>query len=147
RILGLQLGGWGISVRAGSSGIEALSCLHSEEILELALLDMQMPMMDGRELAGRIRALPGRENLPLVMLSSLGRSEAEVASIGFAAHVCKPVKSSALYEILSTLFSSGPDRSVDFSPGTPRELNLVQPPSALAPRTAALRVLLVEDNI
>jgi CheY-like chemotaxis protein len=42
---------------------------------DVAVLDMQMPDMDGVMLAREIRTLPGGDKLPLILLSSLGQRE------------------------------------------------------------------------
>jgi CheY-like chemotaxis protein len=63
---------------------------------------MQMPDMDGAMLAAEIRRLRQPAELPLVLLSSLGRRE-ETAHL-FAANLTKPVKPSQLYDVLAKLF-------------------------------------------
>ncbi|MBL9203753.1 MAG: response regulator, partial [Opitutaceae bacterium] len=72
RILRLQAERWGMSATEAASGPAALQALLSEAACDVAILDMQMPDMDGLELAARIHALPHRTNLPMVLLSSAG---------------------------------------------------------------------------
>src|SRR5690606_14690780 len=57
------------------SGPAALALLDAGESYDFAILDMQMPDMDGLTLAHRIRERVSAERLPLVLLSSLGLSD------------------------------------------------------------------------
>jgi CheY-like chemotaxis protein/HPt (histidine-containing phosphotransfer) domain-containing protein len=61
---------------------------------------MQMPDMDGIELARAIRGVPTARDLPLIMLTSLGRRDPGVDEMGFAAFLNKPIKSAALHDAL-----------------------------------------------
>jgi signal transduction histidine kinase len=58
RILSLQTSKWGMQPRAASSGEQALAWLRAGEKFDFAILDMQMPGMDGLMLAQEIRKLP-----------------------------------------------------------------------------------------
>src|SRR5207253_612536 len=66
RILTLQARKWGMLPRDVESGKQALDLLRQNDPFDLALLDMQMPEMDGMRLAQEIRQLRGREALPMV---------------------------------------------------------------------------------
>ncbi|MDB6079962.1 MAG: hypothetical protein JWO82_3709 [Akkermansiaceae bacterium] len=72
RILCLQGQRWGMVTHEASSGEEALDFLNSRTRPDVAILDMQMPGMDGLELAEKIQANPRLYSLPLIMLSSAG---------------------------------------------------------------------------
>jgi PAS domain S-box-containing protein len=139
RILTLQGEGWGMHVRAASSGGEALKWLVQGDPFDLAVLDMQMPAMDGLELATQIRRYRTADELPLVLLTSLGRRESELAANQFAAYLTKPIKAAQLYEALSKILS-----------GSSSVAAKAAPVSALDPRMAErlpLRLLLAEDNV
>jgi len=71
RILSLQLEAWDIAPAAYLEAPRALEALAGPERFDAAILDMQMPFMDGLEAARRIRETPGREGLPLILLSSI----------------------------------------------------------------------------
>jgi CheY-like chemotaxis protein/HPt (histidine-containing phosphotransfer) domain-containing protein len=124
-----------------SSGAEALSLLRQGEEFDLAILDMQMPEMDGLTLATQIRQQPRCQELPLVMLTSVGRQHAEIhaAKINFAAFVNKPIKQSQLYNILIQVFGGKPLKLTQ-----PRYTVKIDP--GLAQRQP-LRILLAEDNV
>jgi len=63
-------------VKAVETGAEALAMLSGDETFDVAILDMQMPGMDGSMLAIEIRKLRSADQMPLVLLSSLGDREA-----------------------------------------------------------------------
>jgi CheY-like chemotaxis protein len=139
RILTLQGEGWGMHVRAASSGAEALKWLGQGDPFDLAVLDMQMPAMDGVQLATQIRMHRTAEELPLVLLTSLGHRESELATNQFAAYLTKPIKAAQLYEVLSKIAG-----------GSPSITTRVAPVSAIDPHMAErlpLRLLLAEDNV
>lgn len=110
-ILHHYLTAWGMhseSVEGGAQGLAVLRIAadHSQSY-DLALLDHQMPEMNGLELARAIAADPSWASLTLVMLSSLGqRSDVEAADYPhIAAWLSKPVRQSQLFDCLATLFS------------------------------------------
>ena len=141
RILMLQTQMWGMLPRAAASGEEALGWIRDENPFEVVILDALMPGMDGAAVAREIRKYRSPRNLPLVMLTSLGRhSEFENSMRGeFAAFLTKPLKPSHLYDALINIFSEASDHSVASAPGSP----VAQKADGFVP----LRVLLAEDNV
>ena len=89
-----------------ASGPEALAAIQRSGPFDIAILDVQMPEMDGITLAHEIRRLYSAENLPLVGLSSVGQRSAEIAGAGFASMLTKPIKQSQLYNVLADVFTS-----------------------------------------
>ncbi|MEG3895021.1 MULTISPECIES: response regulator [unclassified Microcoleus] len=110
QILTLQAQSWGMVARASASARLALDWLAAKEVFDLAVLDMQMPEMDGLALAAQIRQYPDCEKLPLVMLTSIGRQEINTAAIevDFAAFLNTPIKQSQLYNVLINIFGEQP---------------------------------------
>jgi len=102
---------------------------------DLAILDIQMPEMDGITLAREIRGLRNGARLPLVALSSLGRPDAEETP--FAAFLTKPIKQAQLYDTLAGLFA---DRPVSV-----RGREMGSEFDAQLGRRVPLRILLAED--
>jgi two-component system, sensor histidine kinase and response regulator len=142
RILEEMLASWRMKPHLAASGRTALEALEraasAGEPFQLVLLDGMMPGMDGFELAERIRRLPHGAEVPLMMLSSAGRSQdsARGARLGIAHSLIKPVKQSDLLNaILEVLDSSAPE------PAPPEEGDGAPP--AGPPR----RILLAEDGI
>jgi len=120
-ILTRQLLSWGMIPCAINSGPEALSWLCRGEQFDLAILDMQMPEMDGLSLAAEIHKQPQCQKLPLVMLTSLGRlqrTDVQAVDVDFAAFLNKPIKQSQLYNLLSRILveQSVKMRQPQFSP-------------------------------
>jgi len=139
QVLNLQTQAFGMTSVEAESGEEALLILRGEEPFDLAILDMQMPEMDGITLAAEVRKLPGGEDLPLVMLSSMGhfdRPDSSWRSL-FVACLNKPIKQSQLYNLLVGIF----DEKVQLpSPSLPSESEV-----KLGDRLP-LKILLAEDN-
>ena len=135
KIVERQLEGAGMVVRVVGSGEEALGRLERGEKFDVAVLDMQMPGMDGAELAEAIHWRKGYEQLPLVLLTSLASREA--GSNGFSAYLSKPVKSKQLQRVLAQLLAGKPELKEEEKVKIDRELARRHP----------LKILLAEDNV
>ncbi|HET6846434.1 MAG TPA: response regulator, partial [Anaerolineales bacterium] len=98
RILALQVKGWGMAYQATQSPVEALEWIRSGEPFEMALIDRQMPELDGPQLAAEIRRLRDEKTLPLVLLSSI-RDDPSADDL-FVASLLKPIHPSRLYDTL-----------------------------------------------
>jgi PAS domain S-box-containing protein len=135
RILGDLARKWDMVPVALEHPAEALERLRRGEVFDVAILDMQMPVMDGAMLAAEIRQRRLAADLPLVLLSSLGRRE-ETAHL-FAANLTKPVKPSQLYDALAKIFWRSGDPAA-----APAEA-----PAGTGPEACFMdRILLAEDN-
>jgi len=142
RILEEMLASWRIRPVLADSGDAALAALERAATagapFQFVLLDVMMPRMDGFELAERIRQLPCGAAVPLMMLSSAGRSEdsARAARLGIARSLIKPVKQSDLLNaILEVMDSTGPEAAV------------ADPGDRAQPSGQPRRILLAEDGI
>ncbi|HEX2899214.1 MAG TPA: response regulator, partial [Bacteroidia bacterium] len=145
-ILFHQLAAWKIEQGSAADGYEALKALRAAaaagEPYHLAVLDMQMPGMDGLMLAGEIKQDPLIADTRLIILTSLGRrmTKAEYQAAGIEAYLVKPVKQSKLFDCLVEVMGAGSN-------------DVILTPSASAPSHAPLsdlssaRVLLAEDNL
>lgn len=132
---------WQMRSVTAASGAEALELLQQNSSFDLAILDMQMPAMDGLMLATHIQALPGSAQLPLVMLTSMGNSEhlTQQEQSRFAAFLNKPVKPAQLYATLTHLFQAQPPLELQSSPDPQVSLE--------SAAKQALRILLAEDHL
>jgi PAS domain S-box-containing protein len=104
-ILTLQAQSWGMLPSAYASGQEALVQVQADVPFDVAILDMQMPEMDGLMLAEQIQRHRDAQALPLVLFTSLGRQEVNTQGVEFAALLHKPIKPSQLYNALLALFA------------------------------------------
>jgi PAS domain S-box-containing protein len=134
-----QTASWGMTPLAVSSGKEALDLLMNGELYDAAILDMQMPEMDGMSLTEEIRKLARYKTLPLIMLTSLGFRPSEAGSSEFAAYLTKPIKPSQLFEALVYVLTDQP-RSVTQKRAVPAIDRLLG-------ENHPLRILLAEDNV
>jgi signal transduction histidine kinase len=79
--------------------------LAREEAPQLALVDLGLPILDGYELIGRLRNLPGLHSLPAIAVTGYGQAsdKAKSHAAGFDRHVVKPVGLEDLRSLLATL--------------------------------------------
>src|SRR5215216_4935513 len=127
---------WEMLVEVVERPTDALARVRRGDPFDVAVLDMQMPEMDGLELAREIRRYRDQNALPLLLLTSMGRlAEARGAS-EFAAQLVKPVKSSQLHDALVRLLAAG---TAPVSAPGPRE-------DGSRSAVASLRLLVAEDN-
>jgi signal transduction histidine kinase/DNA-binding response OmpR family regulator len=139
RILIKQTASWGMLPTAVESGQEALEILRQGQKFDLAILDMLLPEMDGFTLAKEIRKYRSEEELPLMMLTSMGRSKSRKDDVKMAAFLAKPIKPSNLYDAMNTVLADQPhvESEEDTQPRMDR----------LMAATYPLRILIAEDNL
>jgi CheY-like chemotaxis protein len=138
-ILNLQTQGWGMVPRDTSVPAEALAWLRQGEAFDVALIDHQMPDMDGPTLGSEIKRL--RPQLPLLLVSSLGQREAGGKPECFAAFLLKPIRASQLYDALVGILA-GEDRRARKEEGPARSEFDAEMGTRLP-----LSILLAEDNV
>ena len=140
-ILELQCRNWGMITRVAASGKEALKWIKSDDPFDIAILDMQMPEMDGVELSKEIRKIRTRDELPLIMLTSVGKQELDVETVKqiFTSFVSKPIKQSQLFNIILDAFTNKKDKA---------DKKAIEPETEIETyNTLPLRILVAEDNI
>ncbi len=105
--MGRLLAREGYHVMVAKDGMEALQLLQ-ETLPDAVVLDIEMPRMDGFELARNIRNDPRTAHLPLVVVSSRTAEKHRklAAEIGVNAYLGKPVQDEALLENLSALLAA-----------------------------------------
>ena len=103
RLLDAVLTPRGHRVITAASGQEALALLESEDV-DIVLLDIVMPEMDGHEVCRRIRSAPATEFLPVVMITASG-TEQRLAALESGADdfVTKPFDKSELLARVASL--------------------------------------------
>jgi signal transduction histidine kinase/DNA-binding response OmpR family regulator/HPt (histidine-containing phosphotransfer) domain-containing protein len=154
RILELQATGWGMIATAAADGraaLDALQSAHSAGLpFDLAILDLQMPEIDGLQLAAMIKAIPDLAAMPLVILTSLGQRGHAAAAVeaGVAGYLTKPVRQGHLEQCLATVLAGGSTVGVGHAEGRDRSSrSLVTRHSLIEARShGRAHVLLAEDN-
>ncbi|MFN7954263.1 MAG: response regulator [bacterium] len=125
-----------------SSPREALARLDRGEPFDLALLDFQMPEMDGASLGAAIRARRDARSLPMALLTSMssGGNEARARGVTFEGYLTKPIKPSALLEVVTALVTG------TVPAGRARDGAVTATVDPELARRHPLRILLAEDN-
>lgn len=131
--------GWQMSPFALSSGQEVLEKLKEGVDIDVALLDMKMPTMDGVTLALEIRNLPKFDALPIIILSSVNQQQNITLNQTGIIMLNKPIKQSSLCSALSKVFGKSPTKEHG---KVPKLLELDKE----KPSFFALSILLAEDN-
>lgn len=164
-VLQEQLRVWKMRIGSCASAFEALRVLREAQAIgdpyQMAILDYQMPEMDGEMLGQALKSDPLLHDIPLVMLSSLGHESDirdRLRKIGFAAYLVKPARRSELLSTLTTVWEAHCNH---------RPADLIKPDPVKAPQPipeaheasgpeapgetrrpfAGTHVLLTEDNI
>jgi signal transduction histidine kinase/CheY-like chemotaxis protein/HPt (histidine-containing phosphotransfer) domain-containing protein len=148
-ILVRQLTAWSLRTSESADGPTALRelarALGENDPYQIAVIDMQMPGMDGETLGRMIKADQRLASVRMVMLTSLGTQgdTLRLEAIGFAAAATKPTR---LHELKAVLLQALTDRGAATSsaPTVARPLATVDSNLFLGRRA---RILLAEDNI
>jgi PAS domain S-box-containing protein len=143
QVLMTQLRAWGFRAREAADGPSALAVLREARekgiFFRVAIMDMQMPGMDGVALAQVIQHEPAYAAMRLILLTSMGHTgeSRRFKQAGFSAWLPKPVRASALFDVLhETLFVQAAQPAAEALASEVRTPVL----------SDASRILLVEDN-
>jgi two-component system sensor histidine kinase/response regulator len=145
-VLKEQLMSWECRHHEVAGGTEALNVLRlavaDKDPFEIAIIDMQMPEMDGATLGQKIKQDPELESTKLIMMTSLGErgDVRRFKRIGFTAYLTKPVKQSQFYNCLAMISGSQIEISQD------RSSRMVTRHSIAEYQKRRVRILLAEDN-
>ncbi len=92
----------GIKVLVGKNGKEAIEHLNKNPDLDLALMDIMMPEMDGYEATGKIRNQERFKNLPIIALTAkaMKGDRAKCIEAGANDYLAKPVDTNKLISML-----------------------------------------------
>jgi CheY-like chemotaxis protein len=143
---------WAMVAGNAASGHDALAAMRrgaaEKRPYKVAIIDAEMPGMDGAALAHAIRSDPLLAKAKLLLMSPVGESAACAASrrVEFDGWLTKPVRPSYLHESLSTLLESG-------SPSAETREHETMPHSSHIKGFATdssrnpMRILVVDDNL
>jgi CheY-like chemotaxis protein len=136
-ILSGQLEQWNLKPMLARTPQNALDLLSTGKQFDLAIIDMQMPDMDGVQLTERIKA--NHPELPIVLLSAAGSDASRNHQNLFSSVTTKPVKQSTLFRhILGALGKQ--ERTL------PKENNNKQKLDVKFSEHYPLHILIAEDN-
>ncbi|MEH2198027.1 response regulator [Nostoc sp.] len=152
---------WGMFVDQAASasiGLKAIQeAAKQKNLYDIAVIDMQMPEIDGLTLGEQIKANSAIAGLPMIMLTSTNqRDEIQRAlKIGFAAYLVKPVKPSRLLDTIMTILGTQLEQEESELRGQKLILKNYEnnsnnhSPSFRLPTydSHKLRILLAEDNL
>jgi len=101
----------GCEVTQAGNGLEAVRILQSED-MDLVLMDIQMPVMDGVEATRRIRAeqsLGGKARIPIIAVTAFAMSgdRERFLDAGMDDYIPKPVSMTTLVEAMDRVTQSG----------------------------------------
>ena len=136
---------WGCIPVEAEDGFEALELLKDSTsatgFFDLILTDVQMPGMDGFELVRNIRKIEAFTDIPIIILTSLGRpgDGNKCRDMGIAAYLTKPVRRDDLHQIILSVLGSFPQAMEDKPP------NLITKHTLAEDNRKNGKILLVED--
>ncbi|HEY1662965.1 MAG TPA: response regulator [Verrucomicrobiae bacterium] len=139
-ILDEMLTSWGMNVIKATNAFEAMAEAkkRSQHGFSLVITDANMPGADGFELAQWLRQDAAHKNSKIIMLTSSGRADdaERCRELGVDAHLTKPVKQSALFDVIANVFGHKKGAS---RPRAGADDNIA--------RQRPLHILLAEDNV
>ena len=152
KILSYQLASWGVTHDSAQDGFEGMTLVEnavgSAQPYRIAIVDMQMPGMDGLEFVDRIRNNPKLAGMKIVIITSSGERvpKKQQKKMGISACLFKPYRQSLLYDCLVETSFGKQVASVRSVP----ESSATEKPSAEESKDKDfrpnLRILVAEDN-
>jgi signal transduction histidine kinase/CheY-like chemotaxis protein len=154
RVLHEQVAAWGMRDGSCASGEEALRALQAARLegdpYPIAIVDCQMPGMDGATLAALIKDDPATRDTVVVMLTSVSQCSGLRHSARCDAYLVKPVRHSQLLATIATACAkrrgSPGAAAVSATAGETGRVAPVHPAGLSAPGGPIIRVLIAEDN-
>ena len=126
------LGDLGHVIEQAGSGHDALAMLAGDTRIDCMFLDIRMPDLSGIDVLERLRAMPARAALPVVVLTAFATSDNTIHAMRLGAfeHLTKPVGRDAIASLLRKIEASNrgasspplPASNEDATDGTPRLL-------------------------
>jgi CheY-like chemotaxis protein len=145
KLMAALLSQWGCSYELAVDAMSGLQQLREavakNNRFDVALLDQEMPGMDGSELGRQIKADPLLQSTVMIMVTSLAQrgDAAAFEKIGFSGYLPKPVRQSHLYSCIAL--------ALDRARTTPAPAAIITRHTVAEIATRGLRILLAEDNV
>lgn len=141
KILKIYAENWGMKSQITNSPLEAIKIVSGKAKFDLAILDYKMPEMDGVKLSRELRKIDKGKNLPILILTSIGKREdvSKYIDLNISSFINKPIKHDHLYESILSIFTA--EKKAKY--GTvPKDFEF----DAELGKTHPLKILLAEDN-
>lgn len=108
RIIQLKLESGPYRVELCGDGRSALELLHSENTVDLILLDIMMPHVSGLDVLAELRQIPHRRTTPVIMLTAKGHEtdREQAATLGATDFLTKPFSPKKLLARIDEIFST-----------------------------------------
>ena len=135
-ILEEQLKQWNFVPVMAASGMGALKALELNAHIDLIISDMNMPELDGVELARKIR---GQSQVPIILLTSMGNEQSRKNAHLFNVALTKPTKHQLLYKHIIEQLKLNSDVKTEVQP-------VKTPFSEEFARVHPMTILIAEDN-
>ncbi|HHJ51550.1 MAG TPA: response regulator [Caldithrix abyssi] len=138
---------WGlepVSCAGGKEGLKKLEqAAHEGRPIPIVLLDMQMPEMDGEQVAAAIMKNPEIKDTRIIVLTSMGRrgDASRLKELGCKGYLVKPVKQSQLYNMIVNVLAS------EAAGGSGKSNRIITRHTLEEQKRHNLRILLAEDNL
>jgi len=156
-----QLEHWGGNVTEASCAASTLNILkeriaQNKTLFDIAFVDMQMPIMDGADLARKIRAISEYDNMSLVMMTSMMQKDDKdfFAKLGFCGYFSKPVASADILDAIAVIQNkveyseqSSPLITSQYLATLSHEENIVNEPREEIDKSEKVAALVVDPNI
>lgn len=114
RLIKINLERKGYQVDTAGDGAEALSLIE-QNAYDLLISDVMMPKMDGMELLSRVRQLPGKSDLPVILLTAKS-TDADITQgymTGSDMYLTKPFSPEELATWVARILDARPDPGAD----------------------------------
>ena len=93
---------FGMSVAYADNGAEGVETLRTSQHIDVVLMDIMMPDMDGYETIRRIRQLPGHEDVPIIAVTAkaMKGDREKCLEAGASDYIAKPVDTDQLASLI-----------------------------------------------
>lgn len=100
----------GCQIVSAMNGLEALDKLSQEDGIELVLLDINMPVMNGLQFLQSLQKEGGHKDLPVIIVSTEGKEEDTLRGLALGArgYVKKPFQPAELHAMIEKIAAASP---------------------------------------
>ncbi|MFN6514716.1 MAG: GAF domain-containing protein [Nostoc sp. CreGUA01] len=156
-----QATAWGMQIDRANSAAAGLKAIQKAcnqgNPYGIALIDMQMPEIDGIKLGEQIKANSAIAHTPLIILASTNERNRvqEALKIGFTGYLIKPVKASRLLDMIMNILVTQPQLEQEtreeiqskITPDIASYCPIYDAPNPNSSHESKLKILLAEDNL